>query len=117
MIDDDFVEAQRAVLVRLHEELGEVVRMTGEGAKPVDLDEPIGRISRVDAMQQQKMVAENRQAAQARRRLVEAALSRIEEEQYGECLSCGEEIDPRRLEAHPEAAFCVECQGRREQRV
>ena len=115
MIDEDFVEARRAELVRLREDLLAVADSAAEGARPVDLDQPIGRISRVDAMQQQKMVAVNRQAARQRRRLVEAALSRIEEDEYGECLSCGEEIAPRRLEAHPEAPFCIECQGRREQ--
>ena len=116
MTDEDFVEARRVELVRLREELSGTVDSTAVGAKPVDLEEPIGRISRVDAMQQQKMVAENRQAAQQRRRQVEAALSRVEEGEYGECLGCGEEIDPRRLEAHPDAALCVECQGQREKR-
>ena len=114
-MDEDFVAARCAELIRLREELLAVADSAAEGARPVDLDQPIGRISRVDAMQQQKMVAVNRQAAQQRRRLVEAALSRIEEDEYGECLGCGEEIDPRRLEAHPEAPFCIECQGRREQ--
>jgi len=66
-------------------------------------------------MQQQKMVAVNRQAAQLRRRLVEGALSRIEDDEYGECLGCGEDIARRRLEVHPEAPFCIECQARREE--
>jgi len=114
MIDESFVEARRVALCQLKEELLSVVSSAAEGAKPVDLDEPIGRVSRVDAMQQQKMVAVNRQAAQQRRRLVDAALSRIDEGDFGECLGCGEEIDPRRLEAQPEAPFCIECQGRRE---
>lgn len=114
MVDEDFVAARGVDLIRIREELLSVVSSAAEGAKPVDLEEPIGRVSRVDAMQQQKMVAVNRQAAQQRRRLVEGALSRIEEGEYGECLGCGEEIDPRRLEAHPEAPFCIECQGRRE---
>jgi len=82
----------------------------------VDLDEPIGRISRVDAMQQQKMLAANRQAAQQRRRQVEAALDRIEAGEYGECQGCGEEIEPRRLRAQPEAPLCLDCQSRRERR-
>ncbi len=101
-------------LVRLREELLSVADSAAEGARPVDLDQPIGRVSRVDAMQQQKMVAVNRQAAQLRRRMVEAALTRIEDDEYGECLGCGEEIAPRRLEAQPEASLCIECQGRRE---
>jgi DnaK suppressor protein len=115
LMDENFVGARRAELMRLREELLATADSAAEGARPVDLEEPIGRISRVDAMQQQKMVAVNRQAAQQRRHLVEGALSRIEAGEYGECLGCGEEIDPRRLEAQPEAPFCIECQGRREQ--
>jgi DnaK suppressor protein len=110
------IDARRLALVQLRKDLSGVVESTAEGARPVDLDEPIGRISRVDAIQQQKMVAANRQAAQQRRRQVEAALSRMDDGEYGECLGCGEEIDPRRLVAHPEASLCIECQGQLESR-
>jgi len=109
-------EVQRRALQKLHKELSELVASTSEAAKPVDLDEPIGRLSRVDAMQQQRMVASNRQAAQQRRRQVEAALDRIDSDEYGECLGCGEDIEPRRLEAQPEAPLCLECQSQRERR-
>lgn len=109
-------ETERRALEKLRGELTASVSAATEGSRPVDLDEPIGRISRVDAMQQQKMVAANRQAALQRRRQVEAALARIETGEYGECQSCGEEIAPRRLVAQPEAPLCLECQGRREKR-
>ena len=116
MLDSDELEARRRALVKLRDDLTGLVSASAEGVKPVDLDEPIGRISRVDAMQQQKMLAANRQAAQQRRRQVEAALERIDAGDYGECQSCGEEIEPRRLGAQPEAALCLECQSRRESR-
>ena len=109
-------ELQRRALQKLHEELTELVASTTEAAKPVDLGEPIGRLSRVDAMQQQRMVAANRQAAKQRRRQVEAALDRIDSDEYGEFLGCGEDIEPRRLEAQPEAPLCLECQSQRERR-
>ena len=116
MLNSNELEARRRALVKLRDELTELVDSSAEGVKPVDLDQPIGRISRVDAIQQQKMLAANRQAAQQRRRQVEAALDRIDAEEYGECQSCGEEIEPRRLEAQPEAPLCLECQSRREKR-
>ena len=109
-------EAERRALMKLREDLAALVSAAAEGSRPVDLDEPIGRISRVDAMQQQKMLAANRQAAQQRRRQVDAALDRIEAGEYGECQGCGEEIEPRRLGAHPEAPLCLDCQSRRERR-
>lgn len=105
---------RRRVLEKLLGEIDQLVRATAEGVKPVDLAEPIGRVSRVDAMQQQTMLAENRRAAQQRRHQVEAALARLDAGEYGECLGCGEEIDPGRLRAKPEAALCFDCQSRRE---
>jgi DnaK suppressor protein len=43
-------------------------------------------------------------------RAVRAALARMEEGAYGICIHCEEEIKPRRLEAVPWAAYCVNCQ-------
>lgn len=41
---------------------------------------------------------------------VQAALNRIEDESFGVCLRCDEEIPERRLRAVPWAAYCVPCQ-------
>ena len=106
----------RRKLLELKGELVDLLAATKEGARPVDLDEPIGRLSRMDAMQQQNMQLANRRAATLRQQQVAAALERMEEEEYGECLSCGESIDLGRLQVAPEAPFCVACQGRRERR-
>jgi len=46
---------------------------------------------------------------------VDDALTRITEARYGACLGCREPIDPLRLEANPEAAFCTGCQNIREE--
>ncbi len=47
-------------------------------------------------------------------RAVQDAIARLERGEYGICQSCGTEIAPARLEALPQAAFCIECQTRRE---
>lgn len=39
-----------------------------------------------------------------------AALARITDGTYGECVDCGDDIDIRRLEAYPTAKRCVRCQ-------
>jgi DnaK suppressor protein len=41
---------------------------------------------------------------------IRAALSRIEDGSYGICMHCEEEIKPKRLEAIPWAAYCIQCQ-------
>lgn len=43
-------------------------------------------------------------------RLVEAALARIDDGTYGECVRCGQVITSRRLDAIPWAMYCVKCQ-------
>lgn len=40
-----------------------------------------------------------------------AALQRVDDGSYGQCLDCGETIDQRRLTAMPAAAYCVACQA------
>ena len=42
------------------------------------------------------------------------ALHRIDEGSYGTCADCGQRVPEGRLEAKPEAARCVACQGRRD---
>lgn len=42
---------------------------------------------------------------------VEHALHKFEEGTYGFCDSCGQPIDPARLEAIPEASLCINCKA------
>ena len=40
---------------------------------------------------------------------LKAALRRLENDNYGTCASCGEEISEGRLDAIPETTLCVNC--------
>ena len=46
--------------------------------------------------------------------MVETALLRIREGSFGECVSCGNEINAKRLEAVPWTRYCIECQEKLE---
>ncbi|HMK29555.1 MAG TPA: TraR/DksA family transcriptional regulator [Terriglobales bacterium] len=46
--------------------------------------------------------------------MVESALTRIREGSFGECVSCGKEINAKRLEAVPWTRYCIECQEKLE---
>ncbi|PHR30434.1 MAG: molecular chaperone DnaK [Desulfotalea sp.] len=83
---------------------------TQESTKAVNLDQStIGRLSRMDAMQSQAMALETKRRREIEGIRVEAALERIEEEEYGYCASCEETINRRRLEIDPANPFCVTC--------
>lgn len=45
---------------------------------------------------------------------IENALRRLEDNTYGICTSCGNEIPVGRLKARPHARLCVQCKERRE---
>ena len=90
--------------------LEEALEISKDGAKPVDLDEPIGRLSRMDAIQQQQMTKANRRAYEQKLLQVGAALEKLDGGDYGDCRSCEEPIGFRRLKARPETPFCIECQ-------
>jgi DnaK suppressor protein len=47
--------------------------------------------------------------------LVEEALARIKNGDYGSCVACQEEVQQKRLEAVPWARHCIECQEKQEQ--
>jgi DnaK suppressor protein len=47
--------------------------------------------------------------------MVETALERMREGVFGQCVSCGEEINPKRLEAVPWTRYCIQCQEKMEQ--
>ena len=109
-------EELHKALLFLRDELQKLLENSNDGAQPVSLDEPIGRLSRMDAMQQQSMVKANRRTAQTRLIRVETALRRQDNEEYGQCVECEEEIGYARLKAQPEAPFCIECQSNKETR-
>lgn len=46
-----------------------------------------------------------------RLRLIDSALSRIENERYGLCMRCNKKIPRERLEAIPYALMCIECKS------
>ena len=92
--------------VRLEEDL----QLTKEGSQPVDLDTPIGRLSRMDAIQQQQMTKAGRATLDIKLRQVRASLEAYRKGDYGYCRSCHEPIAYARLKARPEAPFCLSCQ-------
>ena len=104
-----------AALIKLVQDLERALSESAAAARPVELDQPaLGRVSRIDAIQQQKMLEANRLAQKAELQLARSALRRFEEDEYGDCLACGEEVGLARLRARPESLYCIECQTARE---
>ena len=101
----------REKLITLAAELEDSLRASAGSAAPVVLDQSsVGRLSRMDAMQQQAMAKATREKARLRLSQCRSALSSFERDEYGLCRNCEEPIGYPRLSAKPEAPFCLDCQ-------
>ena len=97
-------------LAEKKQELEDLSDLSAEARDPVSLDQQsVGRLSRMDAMQQQAMAAAQSRRRAGRMRAIEAALRRMSDDEYGWCEECGEAIPAGRLELDPCAAKCVGC--------
>ena len=103
-------ENARERLQRLKAELEEQSDQSTESRAPVELDQQsIGRLSRMDAMQQQQMAAAQERARRRDLARIEMAERRLSEGEYGYCIECGEEIAEKRLAIDPMAEKCIRC--------
>jgi DnaK suppressor protein len=97
-------------------ELLDINEKACESTKPVQLDQAsVGRLSRMDALQMQSMALETQRRRQVQLKLVEVALKRITSGEYGICIACEDDINPRRLEFDLTASLCIACASAREQ--
>ena len=81
-----------------------------DGQKTVVLDQQsVGRLSRMDALQQQAMAKATQARRGQQRQRILAALARMDEDEFGYCTECGEDIAPKRLALDPTTPTCVRC--------
>ncbi len=91
----------------LKEEIAELIELT----KPIPLDAAIGRVSRMDAINNKTInEASLREKKKILQRL-EKAMERSEKKDFGHCQKCGNEIPFGRLEYMPHSTRCVNCVG------
>ena len=97
------LEARRAELER---------QGAGEAGKTgtVVLDQQsVGRLSRIDALQGQEMALAQARRREASLNRIAITLARLDSDDYGYCVECGDEIAVRRLELDPTVQTCIDC--------
>ena len=98
----------RTTLLAKRQELTDLLDVSADDAAPVELDQTQqGRLSRMDALQKQAMAAETQCRRHRQVLLLDAALQRLDDGEYGYCVSCGEEIEANRLALDPATPFCI----------
>ncbi len=107
---------RRMLLEKRQEVMNEIKENLGSSLT----SDQLGRVEGMDSGDQAMMDLEREvgislsEMRNRRRQLIDEALIRVEEGNYGVCAECGVEISEKRLEAVPFARYCVECQSREE---
>lgn len=98
---------------RIRDRLSELARLSESGQQAqaiVELDQQaVGRLSRMDALQNQAMAKAQQANRDLETRRLLAALTRLHEGEYGYCEDCGDPVPEGRLELDLAASKCVSC--------
>ncbi|MGR3321527.1 MAG: TraR/DksA family transcriptional regulator [Pseudooceanicola sp.] len=108
--DAELAARYRPVIEAEQAELQAATAATAESRRPVELDQQsVGRLSRMDALQNQAMAAGTEARRAARGRALAAALDRMDTGEFGFCEDCGDFIGFARLDLDPAAMRCISC--------
>lgn len=109
-MDEIQIDNFRQNLLQLRSELMDLSSTSDDAAKIVELDQSaVGRLTRMDAMRAQSMAIETNRRREGQLVRIEGALQRIAAGDYGDCLTCGEEINLQRLDVDPSYTQCIKC--------
>ena len=99
----------RKRLESLSKEVNHALIASKDSANVVELDTAFGRLSRMDAMQNQQMALELRRRQEQQLQRIANALKRMDQNRYGLCGRCKQPIAEERLEVSPDVVMCVKC--------
>lgn len=100
-------------LLTIQSELAELEDTARRAGQPVQLDQQsVGRLSRMEAIQAQQMAQDSERRRQRLVAAIGGALRRIDNDDFGYCFVCEEEIELPRLQADPTITRCIQCVGK-----
>lgn len=85
-------------------------RLNDTAVKQVEKGTTGDDVDRASQEEAQQLELNQRSHDQVRLKKIIQAIARIENNEYGFCEECGDDIAIARLTARPESKYCVECQ-------
>jgi len=108
MTPEDKKNIRAEIEKRIKENEG-IIEALREQTAPVPPSVAIGRLTRMDAIQQKQMAETNLKSTERLISNLKLALEKIDEPDFGVCAICKNDIPLGRLLAVPEAKACVQC--------
>ncbi|NNE35407.1 MAG: TraR/DksA family transcriptional regulator [Rhodothermales bacterium] len=93
----------------MQEALAVEIKELEEVTKPIPLDSAIGRISRMDAINNRTINDAALRAARDKQKQLAATLTNLSRDDFGICIKCGQAIPVGRMRLKPHAKRCVQC--------
>ena len=88
---------------------GKLISEYRELTKPVAPDEAIGRISRMDAINNKSVTEASLRKAELKLKNLQRVLSQFGTLEFGLCMKCKQSIPIGRILFRPESLYCVNC--------
>ena len=111
------VETFRKRLEERQRELRNAMARTAQDGRDADLESAQDIADRAANSYNKEFLFHQSNTDRQLLQMVDGALERIREGNFGECISCGEEINPKRLEAVPWTRHCIACQEKLEKGI
>ncbi len=80
-----------------------------ELTKPIAPNDAIGRVSRMDAINNKSINEASLRQAELKLQKLNVVLSKIDHDDFGICLKCNQAIPVGRILIRPESLLCVNC--------
>ena len=90
----------------------DIVRLE-EATKPISPENSLGRISRMDAINNKGVAEAGLRNAKSKMSKLQIAITKIDLPGFGNCAHCKQPIKTARLMFMPESTRCIRCAGRR----
>ncbi len=109
MDKEALIAALESEILKVRTTIADLKEMTG----PVEPDDAIGRVSRMDAINNQAITDAALRNAEQKLDELERMRSKQDEPEFGLCSKCGKAIPMQRLLLIPNSVHCVSCAERK----
>lgn len=113
---DEHLEEFRALLTEEKRRLLEKAAHTIENEIELSKDDMADDVDLASALADQNLSLRLRGRERSLMDKIDLALERIDNEEFGECVVCGEDIALKRLRARPVTTMCIGCKEEQERR-
>ena len=108
MRPEDKIRLKKAIEFKI-DEIRQLIDELRESTRPQGLDSAVGRLSRMDYINNKSVNEAGLRSAENKLAGLERWLSLYDSEQFGKCVKCNQDINVNRLLLMPESSLCVDC--------